>query len=39
MTKKLGAAILTAVVIAGGGLAANFKHFIDPYEKVYKNWA
>lgn len=32
--KKLGAAVLTAAAIAGAGLA--FRHFVDPYETVYK---
>jgi Micrococcal nuclease (thermonuclease) homologs len=36
MPKKLGAAILTAVTITTTGLAVGYKHFIDPYEKVYK---
>jgi endonuclease YncB( thermonuclease family) len=32
--RKLGAVVLTAAVLAGGGLA--YKHFVTPYEKVYK---
>lgn len=32
--KKVGVAVLTAVAIAGTGLA--FKNFVDPYETVYK---
>ncbi len=36
MTKKLGAAIFTAVVIASSGLTLGMKYFVDPYEKVFK---
>lgn len=36
MDKKLGAVILTAVAVAGGSLALKYKHFVNPYEKVYQ---